>query len=389
MGKRRSSGGTIIHRADGRWEARVSIGDGAGRRRRKSFYGRTQREVHQRLTQALHDQQQGLPVGGDERQALGTYLEAWLRTTQPTIRPTTFVSYTGHVRRHLIPALGRIPLVKVTPQQVRALLADKSAEGLAPGTVQRIHATLRACLNQAFRDGLVARNVAMLVSPPRAVRYDMKPLDPDGARRLLAAAKGDRLEALYAVGLAMGLRQGEALGLCWSDVDWEAGTLQVRHSLQRVPKMLREDHSRGADNYRLVEPKTRQRTILMPQVVATALHDHRLRQLEERLAAGPAWGWKGGDLVFATTVGTPLDATVVTKGFQALLARSGLPRIRFHDLRHSAATLLLAQGVIPRVLMETLGHTQIGTTLNLYAHVLPTLQRDATDRMDALLTAEA
>ena len=391
MGRRGRHEGTIIQRSDGRWEAKLTIAGSGGRRLRKSFYGKTRAAVAERLTRALRDQQQGLPVRADERQATGAFLEGWLATIRPTVRPTTFVSYEGHVRRHLRPALERVPLAKLTPQHVRELLAAKLEAGLSPRTVQYVQAVLRAALNQALRDGLVARNVAMLVSGPRVRRHEIQPLGPEEARRLLDAARGDRLEALYTVATMLGLRQGEALGLRWSDVDLEAGTLRVTRTLQRIPKMLRGDDDRGrGTRYVLAEPKTSgsRRTVVMPRTVAAALTAHRIRQIEERLAAGPAWqpSW---DLVFATSIGTPLDARNVTKGFQALVSRAGLPRLRFHDLRHSAATLLLAQGIPPRVIMETLGHSQISMTMNLYAHVLPTLQREAADRMDELFAVGA
>ena len=199
-------------------------------------------------------------------------------------------------------------------------------------------------------------------------------LTPEQARAFLEAASGDRLEALYTVALAVGLRQGEALGLRWDDVDLEAGTLTVRHALQRVGGRLR-----------LVEPKTRLslRNIALPPMVVAALRAHRSRQLQERLWAGSRW--QEHDYVFASTIGTPLDGTNVTHRLQAILLTAGLPRQRFHDLRHACASLLLALGVHPRVVMETLGHSQISLTMNTYGHVLPSLQRDAADRMDRLL----
>jgi integrase len=405
MARRGNGEGTITQRKDGRWEAKIDVTE-AGKRRRKSIYGRTRQEVARRLTQALRDRDQGLPIRMDERTTVAAYLEAWLRdTVRPSVRPMTYVSYDGHVRKHLIPVIGSIPLVKLTPQDVRAVQAAAlkprtvAQKGdlpprtvtLSPKTVAHVQATLRTALQQALKDGLVARNVATLVNAPRQVRHDQQVLDPDQARTFLAAAQGDRLGALYVVTMAVGLRQGEALGLKWSDVDLDAGTITVSRTLQRVPKPLRGDDDEGhGTHYRLVEPKTAtsRRTVPLPKFVVPTLKAHRARQAEERLAAGPAWDptW---DLVFATTIGTPLDSRNVTHAFQALLARAGLPFMRFHDLRHSAATLMLAQGVAPRVIMETLGHSQIGITMNLYAHVLPAAKRDAADRMDDLFTVSA
>lgn len=388
MATRKAAGdGSIYHRKDGRWCATISIGDADGRRRRKSFYGQSQREVRERLTRARHDLLQGVPVTTADRQTVAAYLADWLRSTRHTVRATTFVSYEGHVRLHIVPSVGRVPLVKLTPTHLRALIEARLASGASPRSAQYTHSVLRRALGQAERDGIIPRNVAALVSPPRVRRAEIRPLGPDQARVMLAAAKSDRLEALYTVAVALGLRQGEALGLRWSDVDLDAALLRVSATLNRVPRMLRGDDDRGrGSRYRLESPKTARsrRSIPMPNVVVTALREHRVRQLSERFAAGPAWdtSW---DLIFATTIGTPMDARNVSRAFEALLRRAGLPRVRFHDLRHSAATIMLAEGVQPRTIMETLGHSQIGVTMNVYAHVMPSMQRDAADRMDAVL----
>jgi integrase len=186
--------------------------------------------------------------------------------------------------------------------------------------------------------------------------------------------KGDRLEALYSVALTMGLRQGEALGLCWEEVDLKMGYLRISKQLQRFD-----------GETRLVEPKTARsrRTLALPAFIARSLREHRDRQLKEREAAGSKW--IESDLVFTTATGKPIDATRISKDFHRHLDRAGIAQRRFHDLRHSCATLLLVQGVSPRVVMEVLGHSQISLTMNTYTHVLPELRRQAADRMDELL----
>jgi len=183
------------------------------------------------------------------------------------------------------------------------------------------------------------------------------------------------MEALYTVALALGLRQGEALGLQWGDIDLEARQLRVLRALQR----------RVDGRIELSEPKTRRskRTIRMPEAVVVALREHRGRQRRDRLKAGESW--LDEDFVFTDEVGRPLDGTRVTKIFQRVLVRAGLPRLRFHDLRHSAATLLLVQGVPARVVMETLGHSEVGITLNTYSHVVPILEEEAAAAMDRAL----
>jgi integrase len=229
-------------------------------------------------------------------------------------------------------------------------------------------------LNKAVRWGLVARNVAALVDGPRIPHHEIGPLTPEEARALLEAARGHRMEALYSVAIAIGLRQGEALGLTWQDVDLEAGVLHVRRALSRVE-----------GEYRLVETKTARsrRTLALPTVALVALREHRQRQRIERVAAGKRWDGRWG-LVFCTRSGRPLHGPSVTQEFQELLARVGLPRQRFHDLRHACASLLLAQGVELKVIQELLGHSAIAVTANTYAHVMGELKRDAAARMDAV-----
>lgn len=250
----------------------------------------------------------------------------------------------------------------------------KLKSGLSPRTVQYIHAVIRRALVQARKWQLVPHNVAKLVDPPRARRHEVVPLTPEQARAFLEAAKGERLEALYTVAEALGLRRSEALGLQWQDIDFEAETLRVRFSLQRIEGKLQ-----------LVEPKSAKskRTIAMPKATIRALREHKKRQLEEKMLVGPEWHETG--FVFTSIIGTPLEPDNIGRWFKPLLKKAGLPNIRFHDLRHTAASLLLVQGVQPRVVMETLGHSQIALTMNTYSHVMPVLIREAAARMDEIL----
>jgi integrase len=234
-------------------------------------------------------------------------------------------------------------------------------------------------LKRACRLDLIPRNVAMLVDFPKAENGEIRPYTPEEAQRFLEAAKDHRLGAFFAVATAIGLRKGEALALQWSAIDFEQGTLAVRQALQRI-KMP------GSEKGRLVlkEPKRRsRRTIHLPQVCLSALLEHRTRQEQERMIAGTRWQDTG--FIFTTRIGTPLDAQALEHPFAEILRAAKLPRVRIHDLRHTAATLLLVQGVHPRVVMELLGHSQISVTLNTYSHVVPALRRDAADKMDAIL----
>jgi integrase len=233
---------------------------------------------------------------------------------------------------------------------------------------------LRTALNEGQRWEVVTRNVAALVRVPKVERHPISPLTPTDARRLIDAAKTDRLGALYSAALALGLRQGEALGLRWPDVDRDAGTIRVEQQLQRVDGVLG-----------LVPLKTTssRRPLPIPDVIIERLRTHRAQQGAERLAAGSRWVETG--LVFTTPTGGGLDGPSVTKSFQRLLKRAELPRCRFHDLRHSCASFLLAQNVAPRVVMEILGQSQIALTMNTYSHVLPGLKVDAAQSMNAIL----
>jgi len=365
----------VFKRSDGRWCATIDLGQVDGRRRRKAFYAATRREAAARLTAALKHVQDGVPLVG-ERQTVGQFLIHWLENSvRLSVRASTYSGYESKLRMHIIPGLGRVSLAKLGPQDLEAFFSRKLAEGMAPRTIQHLRAIIRAALNDALRWGLVSRNAGSLVDGPRVPHSEVQPFTPEEARSFLEVAKGERLAALYSVAITVGLRQGEALGLRWEDVDLEAGMVSVRAALQ---------HSKGA--FHFVEPKSdrSRRRLALPAIAVTALRRHRRLQAEERLAAGPLWEDWG--LVFTTATGRPLQGSAVTRGFQQLLARAGLRRQRFHDLRHACASFLLAQGVHPRVVMETLGHSQIALTMNTYSHVLPALQREAAERMDSVLS---
>jgi integrase len=372
-GRRGNGEGSITQLSDGRWQARVTLDGG----KRKAYYGKTRAAVQQKLTAALRDRDRGLPIGIGERQTLAQYVPAWLGTIKPTVRLRTWKCYAQLMNRHAIPALGATPLAKLSAQQVQRLYGMKLEEGLSGTTVHHLHAVLHRALAQAERLGLVARNVSELVEVPRMAEHEMRVLDSEQVRRLLDVARGERLEALYVLAVSTGMRQGELLALRWEDVDLDRRTVHVRATLQRT-----KEHG-----YTLAAPKTKRsrRQISLTGVARDALRAHRARQAQERLAAGPAWQGTH-DLVFADAAGGPLSGIQVTRAaFYPLLKRAGLPRVRFHDLRHTAATLLLGRGVNPKVVSEMLGHASVGITLDIYSHVLPDMQEQAAAQMDAAL----
>jgi integrase len=310
------------------------------------------------------------------RLTVGGFLERWLEeTVKLRVRPLTYSGYAINVRRHIIPALGDIRLDRLSSEQVQTFLNRKVEEGLSSKTVTYIRQVLRTSLEQGLRWNLISRNVVTLVPAPRKERKAIHPLQPHEIGKFLDAVAGRRLEALYVTTLALGLRRGEVLGLQWEDIDFRAGRLQVQRQLQRFGGRLQ-----------LVEPKTdRARRVLdLPESVVKALMEHQTRQVIERLTAGTRW--EEHDLVFPTTVGTPLDSRSLLRDFRQVIRTGKLPAIRFHDLRHSCATMLLVQGVPARVVMEILGHSEIGLTMNTYSHVIPGLRKDAAARMEDLLT---
>lgn len=373
--KRGQNEGNIYRRADGRWEGRLRVGYQNGKAARRSVFGKTRSEAARKLRGLIESHDNG-SLQGPLKLTVGQFLHKWLEDcARPKLRPRTFITYAQVIRTHVEPTLGRIPLRQLTPAHVQAWLNERTKSGLSPRTCQHARAILRASLARAMKWAYVPRNVAALVDSPRVVKHEIKPLTPSQARTLLATAREHRHGALITVAVALGLRQGEALGLRWEDVNLDESVLQVRNALQWVT----------GGGWSLVEPKSERsrRAITMPEILVSSLRAHRMRQREDRLLAGSRWHESG--FVFTSRAGAPLDPWAVNKAFKRLLVAAGLPDIRFHDLRHTAATFLLAQGVDPRTIMETLGHSQISLTLNTYSHVLPALQRDAAEKMNRLL----
>lgn len=373
MGKRGHGEGSIYQRSDGRWAASITLE--GGNRKRKTFYGKTRKEVQEKLRVALNDQKQGTLVTGP-KQTLETYLYQWLEDVyKPTVRSSTYVQYKWAIRRHLVPALGNITLQKLTPERVQTFYARLLEEGLKASTIGVVHAVLHKALENAVRWNLVARNVSSLVSLPRIVEHEVQALTPEQARTLVEAAKGYRIEALIILALATGARHGELLALRWQDVDLERKVLHIRHTVTRL----------GGYGFVENEPKTRsgRRRITLPDFAVDALKAHRLKTEEVRLEAGDKWVEQG--LVFPNIYGGFINPSVVRRWFRVILKKAGLPDMRFHDLRHSAATILLTMGVHPKAVQERLGHSNITMTMNTYSHVLPSVQQDVASKMDDAL----
>ncbi|WP_255954613.1 site-specific integrase [Streptomyces odontomachi] len=371
----------------------------SGIRKRVSVYGKTREEVRQKITELQSQENQGIPVP-DTNMRLEEYLVYWLATVVKVHRrPKTYQGYESVVRVHIVPGLGRKKIRTLRAAEVRTWLAGVASECqcckhgwdkerrepeccaagdccktlLSRRMVQSIHAVLRNALQNAVREELIVRNVAQLVQVPTPAYDTGKGLRVAEARLLLRESSTDRFHALYVLALVMGLRRGELLGLRWDAVDLERETLTVERALQRVSGELK-----------LVMPKTASsiRTVPLPPLVVKALTEHRERQAQERASAG--MDWKEHGLVFTSRVGTPLEPDNLRRSWYPLRKRLGLD-LRFHDLRHSAVSLLLDLGVPPHIVRQIVGHSDIGVTMKIYAHASLDEQRKALGKLgDAL-----
>ncbi len=379
MAKRRARGaGSVFRRGDGRWSGQIDLGWDGNRHVRKTVYGVSRKEVEDRIRAILNDRDDGLPPPTRSPQT-AKFLEQWLTAVHASVRPSTYTSYEGIVRLHITPTIGRIALDKLTVDDVAGMIRKKQADRhLSSRSVRYVLLILRNALNKAVRWGLVARNVAALVDPPRVPHVDVRVLSPEETTRLLSAARGDQMESLVVLCVSTGARLGEALALKWADIDLDRRQMRIDKTLQRVP-----GHGQV-----IGEAKTRRsrRTIVLPIVAVESLRRRLADQRDQRRASGREWPDDG--FVFTSSTGHPIDQRNVLRSFRRILRRAKLPRMRFHDLRHSCASLLLAQGVAPRVVMETLGHSRISVTLDTYTHVMPALQRDAADAIDRSLGVE-
>lgn len=361
--------GSKKKRSDGRWEWSITMPDG----RRRSFYGKTEKEARKKKNDAVRDYEAGLRAAG-ERLTVATYLTAWLTDTAPMrVRHTTLTGYRSLIEQHIIPVIGTVRLRDLGPMDVSRMMMAGKRKALSPTTINQVRAVLRIALNEAMRSGLVLRNAAQLSQPHRVERARVDPFTVEQARTLLDTTRTHWMGPLVAVALATGMRQGELLALRWSDIDEGIGILRVERTLTWKDKVPVFD-----------APKTPQsrRSIRLTAGASDALV--RQRQVI-RVLQGEAQDWQHSNLVFPSKRGTPQDGTNVTHRFQSMLKQAGLPRKRFHDLRHTTASFLLSEGVDLFVVKEILGHAGIGMTADIYGHMTRTMADDAAERLDRAL----
>lgn len=379
-GKNSNGAGSIYKdRTSGKWVGAISVDTDDGQRRRK-VTGQTQQHVRDRL-EALRRSVvvgPGLPA----EMTVQRFLEHWISDVLPlaNLSLTTRIQYERMARLYIIPTIGRKRLDQLSPADVRTMLKTLSDQGLSPGTLRQARSVLSRALRTAEVDGLIVRNPARLVDGVKQDAAEGRTLTPQQARTLLSACQGHEYEALVPTLLSLGLRKGEALGLSWRDVELDTpARLQVRRALKKD----------GRGGLYLDEPKTSRsrRALRLPAPLVESLRAHRARQNEQRLAFGPGWGghWAAHDLVFTNSVGGPLDPDRVNRQIQLLTDEAGLGRWTPHELRHSAASLLLAQGVPLKTVSETLGHSSIRVTADVYGHLLDDARAEAATAMEAAL----
>ncbi len=379
MGRKRGNGeGSIYeHRRNGKkvgYRGAYTVYTSSGPKRRY-VTGKTREEARQKLAKAMADRDGSL-VFEDGGITVGEYLERWLKdSVRGTVRQSTYEAYGYVTYPHVVPALGRVKLKALTPVHVRNLCKEKLDGGLSCATVRKMRGVLQKALDQAVSDGLVPRNAAKGIRLPQGKKKEIRPLYPDEARALLEAARGDRLETLYVLAVSTGLREGELLALRWEDVDLEGAVLRVSQTL-----------TRDGGKVSVGPPKTKnsRRTVGLTDGAVESLRGHLARQLEGMERMGSLY--RPGGLVFANEVGGIVNpSNLRNRSLKALLKRAGLPPIRFHDLRHTCATLLLSRNVNPKIVSEMLGHASIAITLDTYSHVLPTMQQNAVCALEELL----
>ena len=366
--RRRGKGeGGLSKRKDGRFQGSYTGSDG----RRHYVYGTTRRETVDKLNAALRDLSLGVYVAG-QSQSVADYITRWLARADH-LRPITRKRYESLIRLHVIPHLGALEMRKVQPQHVADLYGALRGSK-APATIGQLHAVLHSAFDQALRWNMIARNPVAAVKAPKVEQREMRILALTEIHGFLTAVAGDPLEALYVLAVTTGARQGELLALRWQDVDLEAATMTIAATLTRID-----------GHWERTPPKTRGsvRTVHLSARAVVALKAHRLRMAEALL---PLRGRTEGETLVFLERGAALNGFHVTeRRLKPLLRCAGLPVIRFHDLRHVFASLMLSQGVRPDLVAQMLGHSNPGITMKIYAHLMPGDQQAAMRRMDEVL----
>lgn len=381
MAKRNAHGsGSIRKRLDGSWEARYSAGrdPGTGKQIQRSIYGKTQKEVRQKLAQVITELDNGTYIA-PQRMTVGEWLDIWLEEYTGNIKATTRRSYRNHIQNHIKPALGAVKLSSLNAHTIQRFYNDLGkgrgdGAGLSPSTVKITHGVLRQALQKAVVCGYIHSNPADSCTLPRSERKEIKPLDDEQIKAFLSAIQGHKLEALFKVDLFTGMRQGEILGLQWDCVDFEHGVILIDKQLIQLDGV-----------YSLAPLKNdKSRTIAPAPWVMELLRTHRARQSEMRLRAGSLWNHRW-NLVFTNEIGEFIPHETAYKNFKRIAKQIGIPAARFHDLRHSYAVASIRAGDDIKTVQGNLGHATAAFTLDVYAHVTEQMKQESARRMDGFI----
>ncbi|MGC4190673.1 MAG: site-specific integrase [Thermomicrobiales bacterium] len=375
--KKKSHGeGSVYQRAsDGRWIGAIMV-EG----KRKAVSGKTRVEANRKLTRVKADLDRGLPMV-TSTPTVAKFLDQWLEEiVKPTKAPKTYLNYEYMVRVHIKPSIGKHRLEKLTQRHVEQMFAEKRASKLSDGTVAGIRRILRAALNQAMRWDLVVRNVVTLTDSVKMTPERGSALTPDQVEAIFKAVKGDRLEALYWVALSLGLRVSELFGLRWADVDLDGAVIHVQHQLQHINR-----------EWVMSSPKTASGSRVLPirHALVEKLRAHKDAQDLEQLKAGARWKGNEWGLVFCTQTGLPIHPGQFRKQWVATKEAAGLSEtVRFHDLRHTALSLMADRGAPPATLKAIAGHSHITTTLQLYVHTSTASKEETTALLEDIFPTD-
>jgi integrase len=371
--RRSNQEGSYSLRRDGRWMARISH-----QGRRYYVYAKTKDEARRKLRDLQRKQDQGLPLSSPHL-LVRDFLQQWLALVKNRLRPKSWIDYESLTRTHLVPHLGRYPLTRLEPSHIAKAWEAMIRDGASAAMVQHCHARLTTALRDAMRLHLIYRNPAQAVSPPKVEKKAIHPPSAREIQKILTAAKSTPYYEVLHLCFHSGLRRSEALALRWRDLDLDDLTLAVGSSLYRAP---------GGKSV-FMPPKTARsrRSVALTPSSAKVLRDLRTQQEEDGRLLGYAVG--PDSLVFRDRMGSPILPRSLTRAFSNIVKRAGLKGYRLHDTRHAHATLMLRQGVHPKIVQERLGHSKISTTLDIYSHVVPGLQEAAALRFDEGLQGEA
>ncbi len=370
--------GTIRQRPDGRWEARFTVGrdPGTGKQMQRSIYGSTQKEVRQKLAQAVAEVDNGI-YQAPNKIKVSEWMQEWLTTfCEGKVKPLTYQSYEGIIKNHIAPAIGAVELQMVKGTHVQRLYNSMIKAGLSGKTVKNVSAVLHKALSVALKQGIIQSNPCDAAELPRVEHHEIIPLTDEEIPRFLTAIDGSTMRNAYALCLFAGLREGECLGLSWKQVDFQRGRLTISQQLQKA---------KGKGGVYYIAPTTKSgkpRTIEPPPIAFEYLWAERRKQAENRLKAGPVWN-NPDDLVFTNEQGRHYVILTFYKNFKKIAASIGRPDARPHDLRHTAATVAIASGADIKSVQDLLGHATASFTLNVYAHTSEQMMKDTAARMQS------